>query len=44
MKTTHFILLFLNLMNEKKKKILKQLNVSQKRKKENIIHKLPLMQ
>ena len=33
MKTTHSILLFLNLMKEKKKEILKQLNVSQKRKK-----------
>ena len=33
MKTTHSILLFSNLMKEKKKEILKQLNVSQKRKK-----------
>ena len=33
METTHSILLFLNLMKEKKKEILKQLNVSQKRKK-----------
>ena len=33
MKTTHSILLFSNLMKEKRKEILKQLNVSQKRKK-----------